>query len=159
MAKTYIWTLQDVTETQRLAERLAARLAPGDFLALEGDLGAGKTTWTQGLARGLGIDAVVNSPTFTIVKEYHDGRLPLYHIDVYRVADEIDTLELDEYFFGDGVCVVEWASLIEPLLPDERLTVILSHSGEQTRKCELIPKGRRYETMCEELERSAHPGY
>ncbi|UFJ40957.1 tRNA (adenosine(37)-N6)-threonylcarbamoyltransferase complex ATPase subunit type 1 TsaE [Brevibacillus humidisoli] len=157
MQNTYSWTFQDVGETQRFAERLAALLVPGDFLALEGDLGAGKTTFTQGLARGLQIDEVVNSPTFTIVKEYH-GRLPLYHIDVYRVSDDPDSLDLDPYFFGDGVCVVEWASLIERWLPGERLTITLRHEGEQKRHCELTAQGDRYETLCKELDGSAHLG-
>ncbi|WP_126425065.1 tRNA (adenosine(37)-N6)-threonylcarbamoyltransferase complex ATPase subunit type 1 TsaE [Brevibacillus marinus] len=157
MQKRYSWTFHDVAETQRFAEQLAALLAPGDFLALEGDLGAGKTTFTQGLARGLDIAEQVNSPTFTIVKEYQ-GRLPLYHIDVYRIADDPESLDLDEYFFGDGVCVVEWASLIEPLLPERRLTVTLRHADGQTRQCDLTARGERYETLCEEMERRAHPG-
>ncbi|MDA5109814.1 tRNA (adenosine(37)-N6)-threonylcarbamoyltransferase complex ATPase subunit type 1 TsaE [Brevibacillus thermoruber] len=154
---TYRWTLSGVGDTQRFAERLAERLRPGDFLALEGDLGAGKTTFTQGLARGLGVRQVVNSPTFTIIKEYQ-GRLPLYHMDVYRVGDDVDSLGLDEYFFGDGVCVVEWASLIEDVLPQERLTVILRNEGADTRRIELVPQGERYVTLCEEFDVDARTG-
>lgn len=157
MPNTYCWTLRDMEATQRFAAQLAELLAPGDVLALEGDLGAGKTTFTQGLARGLGIAEQVNSPTFTIVKEYH-GRLPLYHIDVYRVADDPESLDLDAYLFGDGVCVVEWASLIESLLPEQRLTVTLRHAEGEARLCQLTGRGVRYETLCEELERHAHFG-
>lgn len=92
--------------------RLATLLKAGD-VPLEGDLGAGKTTFTKSLAKGLGIERNVNSPTFTIIKEYKSGRLPLYHMDVYRLGDEFEDLGFDEYFEGDGVTVVEWAHLIE----------------------------------------------
>ncbi|KZE48431.1 tRNA threonylcarbamoyladenosine biosynthesis protein TsaE [Brevibacillus parabrevis] len=153
----YIWKLAGAQETQRFAEQLAQCLVPSDFLALEGDLGAGKTTFTQGLARGLGVRQVVNSPTFTIIKEYQ-GRLPLYHMDVYRVGDDPDSLGLDDYFFGEGVCVVEWASLLEDYLPADRLTVFLRTSGEDERSIELCPKGERYVKLCEEFDFDARTG-
>lgn len=153
----YKWTLAGVEQTQNFAERLAAFLQPGDLLALEGDLGAGKTTFTQGLARGLGVRNVVNSPTFTIIKEYQ-GRLPLYHMDVYRVGDDVDSLDLDDYFFGEGVCVVEWASLIEDVLPPERLTIFLRTAGDEQRLIELVPQGDRYVRLCEEIDFDARTG-
>jgi len=153
----YMWTLAGVEQTQEFAARLAACLQPADLLALEGDLGAGKTTFTQGLARGLGVRNVVNSPTFTIIKEYQ-GRLPLYHMDVYRVGDDVDSLGLDEYFFGEGVCVVEWASLIEDVLPPERLTIFLRTTGEEQRMVELVPRGERYVRLCEEFDFDARTG-
>lgn len=153
----YEWTLQGAEETQRFAARLAERLQPGDFLALEGDLGAGKTTFTQGLARGLGVRQVVNSPTFTIIKEYQ-GRFPLYHMDVYRVGDDADSLGLDEYFFGEGICVVEWASMIEEWLPPERMTVHLLNEGGDKRKVQLVPRGERYVKLCEEFDFDARTG-
>ncbi|KQL43404.1 tRNA threonylcarbamoyladenosine biosynthesis protein TsaE [Brevibacillus choshinensis] len=153
----YKWTLSGVEETHRFAERLATFLQPGDFMALEGDLGAGKTTFTQGLGRGLGVRQVVNSPTFTIIKEYQ-GRLPLYHMDVYRVGDDADSLGLDDYFFGEGVCVVEWASLIEEVLPADRLTVLLGREGEDVRLIELVPQGVRYVNLCEEFDFDARTG-
>ncbi|MGG3884533.1 tRNA (adenosine(37)-N6)-threonylcarbamoyltransferase complex ATPase subunit type 1 TsaE [Brevibacillus panacihumi] len=153
----YKWTLAGVEQTQNFAERLAAFLQPGDLLALEGDLGAGKTTFTQGLARGLGVRNVVNSPTFTIIKEYQ-GRLPLYHMDVYRVGDDVDSLGLDDYFFGEGVCVVEWASLIEDVLPQERLTIFLRTAGDEQRLIELVPQGDRYVRLCEEIDFDARTG-
>lgn len=109
MGQTFEWISTSVKETQQMAERLARYLKPGDVLALDGDLGAGKTNFTQGLARGLGVTAVVNSPTFTIIKEY-SGRYPLYHMDVYRLEDEWEDLGFDEYFYGDGITVVEWPS-------------------------------------------------
>lgn len=153
----YKWTLAGVEMTQNFAERLAGFLQPGDLLALEGDLGAGKTTFTQGLARGLGVRNVVNSPTFTIIKEYQ-GRLPLYHMDVYRVGDDVDSLGLDDYFFGEGVCVVEWASLIEDVLPPERLTIFLRTAGDEQRLIELVPQGDRYVRLCEEIDFDARTG-
>jgi tRNA threonylcarbamoyladenosine biosynthesis protein TsaE len=137
-------------ETAQFAANLAGLLQPGDVIALEGDLGAGKTTFTKGLAKGLEIKRNVNSPTFTIIKEYH-GRLPLYHMDVYRVADALEDLGFDEYFEGDGVTVVEWAHLIEEQLPAELLTIYLYHDGEDRRKLVLVPKGKRYEELCKEL--------
>ncbi|WP_251555484.1 tRNA (adenosine(37)-N6)-threonylcarbamoyltransferase complex ATPase subunit type 1 TsaE [Neobacillus muris] len=136
--------------TSQFAQRLAKLLQPGDVIALEGDLGAGKTTFTKGLALGLEIKKTVNSPTFTIIKEYH-GRLPLYHMDVYRVEDGLEDLGFDEYFEGEGVTVVEWAHLIEEQLPEERLTIYLYHESEDHRKIVLIPRGKRYEELCKEI--------
>ncbi|USG66356.1 tRNA (adenosine(37)-N6)-threonylcarbamoyltransferase complex ATPase subunit type 1 TsaE [Brevibacillus ruminantium] len=149
----YEWQVSGVEQTQRFAEKLGSHLLSGDLLALEGDLGAGKTTFTQGLARGLKVRGTVNSPTFTIIKEYQ-GRLPLYHMDVYRVGEDVDSLGLDDYFFGEGVSVVEWASLIEDVLPAERLTIFLRTNGEEGRRIQLIPKGERYVKLCEEFDRS-----
>ncbi|GED61282.1 tRNA (adenosine(37)-N6)-threonylcarbamoyltransferase complex ATPase subunit type 1 TsaE [Brevibacillus formosus] len=154
---SYTWRLTGAQETQRFAEQLAGLLEPGDFLAMEGDLGAGKTTFTQGLAKGLGVRQVVNSPTFTIIKEYQ-GRLPLYHMDVYRVGDDPGSLGLDDYFFGEGVCVVEWASLIEDVLPTDRMTVFLRREGEEQRMIELVPQGNRYVKLCEEFDFDARTG-
>lgn len=137
-------------ETAHFAERLASFLQPGDCLALEGDLGAGKTTFTKGLAKGLDIRKTVNSPTFTIIKEYK-GKLPLYHMDVYRVADAYEDLGFDEYFEGDGVTVVEWAHLIEEQLPSDLLTIYLYHEGQDKRRIVLKPRGKRYEQLCKEI--------
>ena len=146
----YTIQTKDSEETTQFAEKLAALLSPGDVIALEGDLGAGKTTFTKGLAKGLEIKKTVNSPTFTIIKEYH-GRLPLYHMDVYRVENGFEDLGFDEYFEGDGVTVVEWAHLIEEQLPTERLTVYLYHEDNDHRKIVLDPRGKRYEQLCKEI--------
>lgn len=132
------------------AEKMAEMLQPGDVLTLEGDLGAGKTTFTKGLAKGLGVKRTVNSPTFTIVKEYQ-GRLPLYHMDVYRLESSEEDLGFDEYFEGDGVTVVEWAKLIQEQLPPSLLMVELTHLGEHQREIALIPIGERYSKLCKEL--------
>ncbi|MBT2690935.1 tRNA (adenosine(37)-N6)-threonylcarbamoyltransferase complex ATPase subunit type 1 TsaE [Bacillus sp. ISL-47] len=137
-------------DTMGFSKRLGSLLRPGDVLALEGDLGAGKTTFTKGLAQGLGVIRNVNSPTFTIIKEYQ-GRLPLYHMDVYRVEDSFEDLGFDEYFEGNGVTVVEWAHLIKDQLPDELLTVSLYLGDKGSRRLILEPKGKRYEELCKEI--------
>lgn len=107
-------------ETFRLGEKLGKEAKAGDVLCLDGDLGVGKTVFTQGFAKGLGVTDYVNSPTFTIVKEY-EGRLPLYHFDMYRLGDESELLEIgyEEYFFGQGVCIIEWPERVPDLLPSE----------------------------------------
>lgn len=107
-------------DTFACGEKIGKEALPGDIYLLEGDLGVGKTVFAQGLAHGLGITEPVTSPTFTILQEYEDGRLPLYHFDVYRIADPEEMYEIDHerYFFGEGVCLIEWAGLIEELLPD-----------------------------------------
>ncbi|WP_044340652.1 tRNA (adenosine(37)-N6)-threonylcarbamoyltransferase complex ATPase subunit type 1 TsaE [Rossellomorea aquimaris] len=137
-------------ETGAFAEKLATYLQPGDVLTLEGDLGAGKTTFTKGLAKGLGISKTVNSPTFTIIKEYR-GRLPLYHMDVYRLDDSFEDLGFDEYFEGEGVTVVEWAHLIQDQLPKALLGLSIFREGDSERRIVLKPNGERYRELCKEV--------
>lgn len=142
--------VHSVQETEAIAERLASFLAPPDVILLEGDLGAGKTTFTKALAKALGVTRTVNSPTFTILKQY-EGRHPLNHLDVYRLADSEEDLGWDELFYGDSISVVEWAHLIEDDLPSERLEIWIAHTGEDSRTIVLKPTGTRYEKICEEL--------
>ncbi|MFC4812802.1 tRNA (adenosine(37)-N6)-threonylcarbamoyltransferase complex ATPase subunit type 1 TsaE [Paenibacillus sp. GCM10023250] len=147
------WTADDESGTVRLAEMLAGWAVPGTVLALDGDLGAGKTRFSQAYARGIGVTDVVNSPTFTIIKEYQ-GALPLYHMDVYRLSEpEADELGLDEYFFGDGVTIVEWASLIEALLPPERLEMYIAHLGGDARRIAIKGIGPLYAAWVRDLQR------
>ena len=129
---------ESVEQTRRLGVILGGLLAPGDVVLLYGELGAGKTAFAQGIGRGLGVAATVNSPTFTILKEYM-GRLPLYHFDLYRIEspDELYTLGFDEYFVGDGVCVVEWAERGEPTSPDAPLPWPVSYLRIELRAEEL----------------------
>ncbi|WP_243292901.1 thiamine-phosphate kinase [Bacillus sp. FJAT-47783] len=138
-------------QTAKLAEKIAGLLQPSDVITLEGDLGAGKTTFTKALAKGLGIKRNVNSPTFTIIKEYTEGRLPLYHMDVYRMEDSEEDLGFDEYFEGEGVSVIEWAHLIEDQLPTSRLDISILHLENNKRKLILKPIGERYTDLCKEL--------
>lgn len=108
-------------DTFKAGEELALKSQPGDIYCLLGDLGVGKTVFTQGFAKGLGIQEPVNSPTFTIIQVYEEGRLPFYHFDVYRIGDieEMDEIGYEDYFFGNGVCLIEWANIISELLPDK----------------------------------------
>ncbi|MFY3792131.1 tRNA (adenosine(37)-N6)-threonylcarbamoyltransferase complex ATPase subunit type 1 TsaE [Ureibacillus sp. MALMAid1270] len=146
----YEINITSLEETNQLAKNLAKLLEPQDTITLEGDLGAGKTTFTQALAKGLDIKRTVNSPTFTIIKQYQ-GRLPFNHLDVYRLAESDEDLGWDEIFYGEGVSVVEWAHLIDEYLPDERLEIEIKRIDENNRKFILKPIGRRYEELCKEL--------
>ncbi len=112
-------------ETYELGKELGEAARPGELYCLDGDLGAGKTVFAKGFAAGLGIDEPVTSPTFTIVKEYVGGRLPLYHFDVYRIADpdEMYAIGYEDYFYGEGVCLVEWSELIEELIPESAVHI------------------------------------
>lgn len=120
-------------ETFALGERLGKQAKPGWIFTLEGDLGVGKTVFTQGLARGLGIEEPVSSPTFTILQEYDSGRLPFYHFDVYRIGDieEMEEIGYDDCFFGEGVCMVEWANLIGELIPEHAFRVKIEKDLEK----------------------------
>ena len=120
-------------ETFELGKRLGEQAKPGWIFILVGDLGVGKTVFTQGLARGLGIEEPVSSPTFTIVQEYDTGRLPFYHFDVYRIGDieEMEEIGYDDCFFGGGVCLVEWADLIEELIPEHAFHVTIEKELEK----------------------------
>ncbi|TCS79576.1 tRNA (adenosine(37)-N6)-threonylcarbamoyltransferase complex ATPase subunit type 1 TsaE [Tepidibacillus fermentans] len=147
----YQMITNNINETQEIAKRLAKYLKPGNVITLEGDLGAGKTSFTQGLAKGLEIQQTVNSPTFNIIKEYQ-GRLPLYHMDVYRLEDEHEDLGFEEYFFGEGVTVVEWAENIREFLPKELLNIKISRlEAENRRLIQFEPIGDQYRELCKEF--------
>lgn len=137
-------------ETKEIATSLADFLKEGSVLLLEGNLGAGKTTFTKGIAEGLGIKEVIKSPTYTLIREYQSGRLPLYHMDVYRL-EEVggDELGLEEYFQGEGVSIVEWATFIPEDLPKEFLKIKLVPMGEDFSERDLVfePVGAQYEQI------------
>ena len=120
-------------ETFQVGKSLGEKAYPGQVITLTGDLGVGKTVFTQGLAKGLGIEEPVNSPTFTIVQVYEGGRLPFYHFDVYRIGDveEMDEVGFDEYVSGEGVSLIEWANLIEEILPENRVNITIEKDLEQ----------------------------
>ncbi|HAH19178.1 MAG TPA: tRNA (adenosine(37)-N6)-threonylcarbamoyltransferase complex ATPase subunit type 1 TsaE [Eubacterium sp.] len=122
-----IYEVNSPEETFELGKTLGKEAKVGDILCLNGDLGVGKTVFTKGYAKGLGIVEEVNSPTFTIIQEYKDGRIPLYHFDVYRIEDsfEMDELGYEEYFFGDGVCLIEWSVNISDIIPKDAKTVLI----------------------------------
>ena len=114
-------------DTFEFGKKLGEKATAGQIICLDGDLGVGKTVFTQGFAKGLGIEDSVNSPTFTIIQIYDEGRLPLYHFDVYRIGEPEEMYEIgyEEYFFGEGVCLIEWSKLIEELIPNEAITVTI----------------------------------
>ncbi|WJY27187.1 MULTISPECIES: tRNA (adenosine(37)-N6)-threonylcarbamoyltransferase complex ATPase subunit type 1 TsaE [Sporosarcina] len=141
-----------VAETQALAEQLAAHLVPPDVLTLEGDLGAGKTTFTQALVRALGVSRTVSSPTFTIIKQY-DGTYPVNHLDVYRLEDSEEDLGWEELFYGDAISIVEWAGFIAEELPDERLNIRIRRTGNTSRLIELEPAGMHFTKICEAISK------
>ena len=120
-------------ETFALGEKLGREAKPGQIYTLNGDLGTGKTVFTQGFASGLGITEPVNSPTFTILQVYEEGRMPFYHIDVYRIGDveEMDEIGYEDCFYGEGVCLIEWAELIEEILPENVIVVTIEKDLEQ----------------------------
>ncbi|HIE26163.1 TPA: tRNA (adenosine(37)-N6)-threonylcarbamoyltransferase complex ATPase subunit type 1 TsaE [Candidatus Poribacteria bacterium] len=150
-----IFTTHSPTETQELGYRIGKLLKKGSIVALIGDLGAGKTCLTQGIARGIGIDAnqVVNSPSYILINEY-TGSCPVYHIDLYRIRDsaELDDLGLEEYIYGHGICVIEWADRLLESLPESYLKILLSHAKtEDTRTIEIINVGAEYTKLIEGL--------
>ena len=120
-------------ETYELGKKMGEEAVPGQVICLNGDLGVGKTVFTQGFAAGLGIEGPVNSPTFTIVQQYGEGRLPLYHFDVYRIGDisEMDEIGYEDCFYGSGVSLIEWSELIEELLPERAVHVTIEKDLER----------------------------
>ncbi len=120
-------------DTFALGKKIGQEARPGDLYTLTGDLGTGKTVFTQGVAAGLGIKEPVTSPTFTIVQIYEEGRMPLYHLDIYRIDDisEMEEIGYEDYFYGDGLCIIEWAELIEELLPENRMQVTIEKNLEK----------------------------
>ncbi|MGL5507767.1 MAG: tRNA (adenosine(37)-N6)-threonylcarbamoyltransferase complex ATPase subunit type 1 TsaE [Paraclostridium sp.] len=148
MVKIY---LENEEKTREIGSKLGNLLTPKSVVCLIGDLGAGKTTMTQSLVKSLGVDDYITSPTFTIVNEY-EGRIPLYHFDVYRIgsSEEMYDIGFDEYIDGEGVCIIEWANLIEDILPDEYLYIEMNYI-ENGREMTLNPKGEKYEEIVKEL--------
>ena len=147
----YKYVANDETETIELAENIESEHFPGMVICLNGELGSGKTVFTKAFASALGISDDVTSPTFNIIKEYQNGELPLYHMDVYRLDGNVNELGLDEYFDGNGVTIVEWADMIEEHLPEERLDINIKVTGEDTRVFILKPHGKVYEDICEAI--------
>lgn len=149
-------------ETGLIGEKLGFLLRAGDTICLYGGLGAGKTCFAQGIARGLDIEDTVTSPTFTLINE-HYGRLPLFHMDVYRLNSimEMDDLGYEEYFYNGGVTLIEWAEKIDELLPDERLDVRINRcpAGEDIRQIAFSPRGERYRLLVKELMEIVHTGH
>ncbi len=141
-------------ETQALGARLGTLVEAGDVIALEGELGAGKTCLAQGIGRGMGVQDPIISPTFTLIREYQGRHLPLFHIDCYRLESlsEAWALGLDDYLYDDGVCVIEWAERLQGLLPEEHLWVHIQWVDEHSRRLRLTASGARYARYLATLE-------
>lgn len=150
---TYWYESREEQDTYRLAKELARFFIPGSVIGLDGDLGAGKTTFSKAVGQALEVQETVNSPTFTIIKEYEGRTMPFYHMDVYRISqEEAEDMGLDDYFYGDGVTLVEWASIIRDLIPEEHLSVYIENTGWTERRFRLAPVGPVYEKWCSYLK-------
>jgi tRNA threonylcarbamoyladenosine biosynthesis protein TsaE len=145
--KVVTFHTKSAEETERLGERIGSALEPGTVVAMTGDLGAGKTTLTKGIARGLGVSDLIHSPTFTLIHE-HKGRLPVYHFDLYRLdsPEMLDDLGYEDYFYGDGVSIVEWSEKASELLPPDHLEIRITGDGDE-RTFEIKATGPRSEQV------------
>ncbi len=150
-------TTSSPEETRKIGEALGRLLAPGDVVGLIGDLGAGKTVFAQGVALGIGAKGRVTSPTFTLIHE-HMGRIPLYHVDVYRLRtpDDVESIGIEDYLYGDGAVVLEWADQVLSILPEDRLDIVIERpdrdGDDNVREISISPHGERYQHMLEELK-------
>ena len=145
----YKITTHSEEETMELAENFESEKFPNMIICLQGDLGSGKTVFTKGLAKAIGIDENITSPTFNIIKEY-DGELPLYHMDLYRLEEvDSDSIGIEDYFTKDGVVVIEWADIIRDKLPEERLEINIKIVSDEVRVLYITPYGKQYEDLCE----------
>ncbi|MDD4027607.1 MAG: tRNA (adenosine(37)-N6)-threonylcarbamoyltransferase complex ATPase subunit type 1 TsaE [Bacilli bacterium] len=144
----YKITTNSESETMEIAQNIEADKFPNMIICLYGELGSGKTVFTKGFAQALGIEEVITSPTFTIIKEY-DAEMPLYHMDLYRLNEMDDSINIEEYFDKKGVCIIEWADIIQDDLPEERLDIKIKIVDEDTRVMIITPYGQKYEELCE----------
>ena len=143
----YKITSRSIEDTMELAENLESEKFPGMIICLDGELGSGKTVFVKGFAKSLGLEENITSPTFNIVKEYQTGEMPLYHMDVYRLENGDDSIGFNDYFNSEGVTIIEWAELIEDILPEERLDITFKVLDENTRIIKLTPHGVKYEDI------------
>lgn len=145
----YKYTSRSEEDTMEFAENLESEKFPGMVICLDGELGSGKTVFVKGFAKALGINETITSPTFSLIKEYQEGELPLYHMDVYRLDDSQEDFGLGDYLNQDAVCIIEWPEMIEEQLPEERLDIKFKVIGDNTRVLVLTPYGQKYEDLCE----------
>ena len=145
----YKYTSRSEQDTMEIAENIESEKFPGMVICLYGELGSGKTVFAKGFAKALGITDTITSPTFSLVKEYLDGEMPLFHMDVYRLDDSNEEFGLADYLNQDGVCIIEWPEMIESQLPEERLDIKIKIVGDETRVLVFTPYGEKYEDLCE----------
>lgn len=152
MLVSFTYESRSPEDTAHLAGKIAEHAFAGMLITLDGDLGAGKTAFSKAFAAAIGVKEVVNSPTFTLIKEYQGETFPLYHMDAYRLSlVEADDLGLDDYFYGDGITLLEWADQIEPILPPERLEIRMEREEGDERWIILYPHGEAYLKLCNTL--------
>lgn len=145
----YKYTSKSEEDTLELAQNIESEKFPNMVICLIGELGSGKTMFVKGFAQALGLEENITSPTFNLVKEYLNGEMALYHMDVYRMEGTKDNIGIEEYFYKNGVTIVEWADMIAEILPEERLEIEFKVVGENTRVLYFRPYGKRYEDLCE----------
>lgn len=140
MGKVQEILIRSEEETKRFGHQLASHLKPGSVVALFGDLGTGKTTLTKSIGEGLGVEEIITSPTFTVIQEYRNSKIPLYHFDVYRLQSEQELIELgyEEYFYGEGVTIIEWADKVQGLLPRDAILIHMSYGSTENQRRYLI---------------------
>lgn len=144
----YKFTSRNEEDTMELAQNLESEKFPNMVICLDGELGSGKTVFVKGFASALGINDNITSPTFNLVKEYVTGELPLFHMDMYRVEEDDNNIGIEDYFYKNGVTIIEWSELIAELLPEERLNIKIKVIDENTRVIVLEPHGTIYEELC-----------
>lgn len=144
----YKYTSRSVEDTLELAQNIESEKFPEMVICLDGELGSGKTVFVKGFAEALGIDDTITSPTFNLVKEYNNGELPLYHMDVYRLDKDANVEEFEEYFSKTAVTIIEWAEIIKDALPEERLEIKFNIFDENKRILVITPYGEKYEELC-----------
>ncbi len=147
----YKYVAKSLNDTLRLAENLESEKIPNMIICLNGELGAGKTVFTKGFASALGIKDVITSPTFNIIKEYNSGEMPLYHMDVYRLEESDSEIGVEDYFFREGISIIEWSEIIQDKLPNERLEIEIKIINEDARIFLLKPYGKVYEDICDSV--------
>ncbi len=147
----YKVAIKNESETIELAQNIESEKFSNMIICLQGDLGSGKTIFAKGIAQSLGIDETITSPTYTIIKEYTSGEMPLYHMDVYRLDGNIKDIGIEEYFHKPGIIVIEWADTIEEYLPEERLDIKIKIIDENRRLFIIKPYGKKYEDVCESI--------
>jgi len=148
----YKYTSRNEEDTMELAENIESEKFAGMVICLNGELGSGKTVFVKGFAKALGITETITSPTFSLVKEYPDGEMPLYHMDVYRLDDTNNNdIGVEDYLNSDGICIIEWPEMIEDKLPEERLDIKFKVIDDDTRVLVLTPYGEKYEDLCNDV--------
>lgn len=147
----YKITTYSEDETMELAQNIESEKFPNMVICLIGDLGSGKTVFTKAFALALGINENITSPTFNIIKEYDNAEMKLFHMDVYRLSDTKQDIGIEEYFTKRGICIIEWADLIEDILPKNRLDIKIKMVDEDTRQFIITPHGSKYEDLCERV--------